>query len=101
MDDPQVKQIIDELVKNYKPEKVIMFGSRATGKTHEWSDVDLIAIKKTDKKLYDRIGEASSSFDHILPVDIVVYTPEEFETASKDNWFIKEEVIKKGRVVYG
>lgn len=97
----QVRQIIDELVKNYQPEKVILFGSRVSGKTHEWSDVDLVVIKKTNKKFRDRMHEASSSIDHILPVDIIVYTPEEFKRMSKDSWFIKEEVIEKGQVVYG
>lgn len=97
----KVKRIIDELVKNYQPEKVILFGSRVSGETHEWSDVDLVVIKKTDRRFYDRIGEASASFRHILPVDVIVYTPEEFERMSKENWFVKEEVLGKGRLVYG
>ena len=100
-DDPKVQQIVDELVKNYQPEKIIMFGSRVTGKTHEWSDVDLIAIKKTDKKFRDRIREASSSFRHVLPVDVIVYTPEEFEQMSKENRFVREEILGKGQVIYG
>lgn len=96
----QVQQIIDELVRNYQPEKVILFGSRVVGKTHKWSDVDLVVIKKTHKRFYDRIGEASGSFDHILPVDVIVYTPEEFDKMSQESWFVKNEVVKKGKVVY-
>ena len=97
----KVKQIIDELVKNYQQEKVILFGSQRTGKTHEWSDVDLVVIKKTTKKFRDRIREASSSFKHVLPVDLIVYTPEEFAKMSKENWFVKDEVLEKGQVMYG
>lgn len=97
----QVQQIVDELVRNYQPEKVIMYGSQVSGKTHEWSDVDLVAIKKTNKKFRDRIGEASAAVDHILPIDILVYTPEEFKKMSKESSFIKDEVIDKGKVVYG
>lgn len=96
----QVQQIIDELVKNYQPEKVILFGSRVGGKTHKWSDVDLVAIKKTNKNFYDRIGEASASFKHTLPVDVIVYTPEEFKQMAMESKFVKEEVIKKGKVIY-
>lgn len=96
----QVKQIIDELVENYQPEKVILFGSRVSGKVHEDSDVDLVAIKETDKKFRDRIREASSCFKHTLPVDIIVYTPQEFETMAKNNYFVKDEILKKGQVVY-
>lgn len=100
MQDQNVQQIINDLVKNYQPEKVILFGSRIGGKTHKWSDVDLVAIKKTNKNFYDRIGEASASFNHILPVDVIVYTPEEFEQMSRENRFVKEEVIRKGKMVY-
>ncbi len=100
MQDQRVQQIVNDLVKNYQPEKVILFGSRISGEVHKWSDVDLVAIKRTNKNFYDRIGEASVAFDHILPVDVIVYTPEEFEQMSKDNRFVREEVIKKGKVVY-
>jgi len=100
MTDKDVQKIIDELVKNYQPEKVILFGSRANGKTHEWSDIDLAVIKNTNKKFRDRIREASASFEHILPVDLLIYTPGEFEKMAKENSFIKEEVIKKGQTVY-
>lgn len=96
----KVQRIIDELVRNYQPEKVILFGSRVGGKTHKWSDVDLVAIKRTSKNFYDRIGEASSSFKHILPVDVIVYTPEEFEQMAMESRFVKEQVIKKGKVIY-
>lgn len=97
--DQNVKQIIDQLVKNYQPEKVILFGSFASGNTHKWSDIDLVAVKKTDKRFYDRIGEVSALIPHNFPIDILVYTPEEFEQIA-DNYFIKNEVLKKGKVVY-
>lgn len=101
MADADVQRVVDELVKNYKPEKVILFGSRVSGKTHEWSDVDLVVIKKTNKKFRDRIGEALHVVPHDLPIDIIVYTPEEFEEMKIKSWFIKKEVVEKGRVVYG
>lgn len=100
MQNQKVQQIISDLVKNYQPEKVILFGSRVAGKTDEDSDVDLVVIKKTTKKFTDRIEEASSLFDHILPVDVIVYTPEEFKQMLKESWFVRDEVVKKGQVVY-
>lgn len=101
MYDQNVQRIISDLVQNYKPIKVILFGSRVTGKTHEDSDVDLVVIKQTNKNFYDRIADASGSVDHVLPIDIIVYTPEEFKQMSKESWFIKSEVINKGKVIYG
>lgn len=96
----KIQIIVDQLIKNYQPEKLILFGSAATGRTHRWSDIDLVAIKKTNKRFYDRIGEVSALIPHSVPIDILVYTPEEFAAMAKDNYFIKNEVVKKGKIVY-
>lgn len=95
-----IQQIVNELVEHYRPEKIILFGSNVSGQTHKWSDVDIVAIKKTDKNFYDRIGEVSSLISHETPIDILVYTPEEFERMARENYFIKNEVITKGKVLY-
>ncbi len=42
----ELKKIIDILVREYVPEKVILFGSMAHGNIHEYSDIDLLFIKK-------------------------------------------------------
>lgn len=92
----KIKQI---LIDKYKPERIILFGSFASGRVHRFSDVDLVAIKNTDKRFYDRIGEVTALIPHNLPVDILVYTPEEF-IQMVNNYFIKNEVIKKGKILY-
>lgn len=95
-----VQKVVNELVEHYQPEKIILFGSTVSGRTHRWSDIDLVAIKKTDKNFYDRIGEVSALISHETPIDILVYTPEEFECMARENYFIKNEVIGKGKVLY-
>lgn len=93
------------LVTKYQPEKVILFGSAASGHLHQDSDVDLVVIKKTDQRFYDRIGDVlhvlwSGPTTPRVGVDVLVYTPEEFLKMSQDNYFIRDEVIGKGRVLY-
>lgn len=96
----EIQKIVQQLIQHYQPEKIILFGSAAFGKTSRWSDIDLVAIKKTNKRFYERIGEVSALIPHSVPVDILVYTPEEFRQMTVDNYFIKNEVIRKGKVVY-
>ena len=79
-------------------EKVILIGSML-GKVHKSSDIDIIVIKKTDKKFLDRLDEF---YDHLKPrvaVDILVYTPEEFEKMKRSNQFIGH-ALKNGRILY-
>ena len=66
----------------------------------EWSDVDIVVIKDTDKRFYDRIREVSLAVDHILPIDFLVYTPSEFEKMSQVNYFVRDEILTKGEVLY-
>lgn len=93
-------QVIDVIKKKYKPEKIILFGSRVKGKTKKWSDADLVIIKKTKKKFSDRIEEVSTLVDHKIPLDFLVYTPEEFQVMSGWNYFVQKEILAKGRVLY-
>lgn len=104
MQDDKIKEIVNKLVSDYQPEKIILFGSYASGQTHRWSDVDLALIKDTNKRFCDRIGEALRilrSIDHKPPLDIIVYTPFEFEQMSQSNYFVQDEILKKGKMIYG
>jgi predicted nucleotidyltransferase len=98
-------KIVSLLVDKYQPGKVILFGSAAIGKADQESDIDLVVIKKTPKRFYDRIGDVlnilwSGEETPKVGVDILVYTPEEFQLMSKDNYFVRDEILGKGRTVY-
>jgi len=49
-----VSQIVDKIVIEYQPKKIILFGSYAYGEPNEDSDIDLLIIKNTDKRPIDR-----------------------------------------------
>ncbi|MBI3385278.1 nucleotidyltransferase domain-containing protein [Candidatus Gottesmanbacteria bacterium] len=96
----ELERFVGILKDKYHPEKVIVFGSQASGKIHTWSDLDVAIIKKTNKPFIDRLKEVALLTSPDIGCDILVYTPEEFATMSKENLFVKEEIIKRGRVVY-
>ena len=91
-------EIVRILVDQYGPiEKIILFGSFARGDTDEYSDLDLILIKRTTKRFVERLLEVP-----LLPVhaDVFVYTPEEFEQMREnENPFILS-AIESARVLY-
>lgn len=97
----ELKRIGDVLVKKYKPEKVIVFGSYALEKTHKWSDLDIVVVKNTKKRFADRVEEVLGLVEPKEATDFLVYTPSEFEEMAKNNYFIRDEVLKKGKVIYG
>jgi predicted nucleotidyltransferase len=97
-----IDSITAQLVEKYRPEKIILFGSAARGEAAPGSDVDLLIIKR-DAPHYgaDRIMEVSRLIERDVPVDFLVYRPEEFEKRLKMGDPFIELVIKEGKVLYG
>ena len=88
------------LIEHDEPEKIIVFGSLATGHIHEWSDIDLVIIKRTDLPFLQRLHEMRRLLHPRVGIDILVYTPDEFEQMSQERLFFREEILDKGIVVY-
>ena len=89
------------LIREYEPEKLILFGSAAQGELHEWSDLDLVVIKRTEKPLLARIEEVLRLVRPKVGLDVLVYTPEEMEDlVDERRVFVLDEIIYKGAVAY-
>src|SRR2546422_5253833 len=87
------------LIREHEPEKLILFGSAAQGEIHEWSDLDLVVIKRTDKPLLERIEEVLRLVRPKVGLDVLVYTPEEMEGLVADRrGFVLDEIIYKRAV---
>ncbi len=96
----ELKRWIEILKIKYKPEKIILFGSFAKGKVHEWSDIDLIIIKNTDLPFLRRTREIIQLLDPMVGADFLVYTPQEFNELCKTRRFFKQEILTKGTVIF-
>jgi predicted nucleotidyltransferase len=97
--DSRIKKISMQL-KQYKPDKVILFGSHARDASDRYSDIDLIIIKRTKKRFLNRIKDVLKIIKPDYAIDILVYTPEEFQKMiSKGNPFL-EYVVREGKVIY-
>lgn len=73
----------------------------ATGKIHEWSDIDLPIIKETEKRPLDRVLEAYNLLGNYRePMGIIVYTPAEIELLVNEGSFFIAEMLTEGKVLY-
>ena len=76
----QINQIVDTIVKNVKPDKVVLFGSYANGNPNEDSDLDILVIKNMSQKRALRGREIRKYLRGTkIPIDLLVYTPQEIE----------------------
>lgn len=95
-----LQQVLEGLKKYYDPEKVILFGSAASGRVGPHSDIDLVVIKKTPLPYFDRVEQLVDLLEYDMDIDFLVYTPEEFAKAVEERRFFQDEVVKRGKVLY-
>jgi predicted nucleotidyltransferase len=97
-----IQRIIEKIVRECHPHKVILFGSCAWGRPKEYSDLDLFVIVNSKIARPDeramQIEALLDEFD--CPVDLIVYTPEEVASClRKNNPFIRD-ILERGRMLY-
>lgn len=93
-------RIVGVIQNEYDPERIILFGSMAVKKVHEWSDIDLLIIKKTSKRLIERALEVGRLIQPKVGIDLFIYTPEEYEILLKERSSFLQSVLKTGETVY-
>jgi predicted nucleotidyltransferase len=90
------------LVEAFHPERIYLFGSQARGTATDTSDVDLLVIvSDTGEPGYRRDQAAYAAVgDHLLPLDILVFTREEFEARAASPASLPATVHREGRTLY-
>lgn len=78
--------------------RVILFGSYAAGRRDLFTDLDLLVVMDTSLDFVSRIAELTRQLKAEVPVDLLVYTPEEMERM-RDRPFIRH-ALATGKVLY-
>ena len=82
-----------------KPLLIMVYGSFARGEVGEWSDLDLVVVAETDRPFYERSKAVLKEVRPMVGMDVLVYTPVEWE-GLRERPFVRDEIRGRGRVVY-
>jgi len=98
----KLKPIVEKIIQEYQPDKIILFGSYAWGKPTEDSDVDLFIIKKSKKRRIERERELRMKLigNKFPPMDLLIYTPEELDKRVVIGDFFIKDILQKGMPLY-
>ena len=99
-----ISDIVEKIVSEYKPQRIILFGSYAYGTPSEESDLDIFIIKDTDSPPPDRWMEVRKilrPLNRFIPISPLIYTTCEIEERRKVRDFFIEDILEKGKVLYG
>jgi len=92
---------VQRIAQALQPQKIILFGSHAYGTPTPDSDVDLLVIMKTTALQVERsLAVARLLRPRVFPVDILVRTPDEIESALRSGDFFIQEILSRGCVLY-
>jgi predicted nucleotidyltransferase len=95
----QIRRGAVEAFQQFDPHRIILFGSHAAGTADEESDIDLIVVYETDKRFLDRLSELYTAWRLPKGVDILAYTPVEYEDLVASRRFVRE-AVSGGTVLY-
>ena len=97
----KIDKMVRRIVKKFKPEKIILFGSYARGTPTTDSDVDLLIIMPVSgSKREKRIEIGVALHDIRIPKDIIVATPDEVERRKNLVGTIIRPALEEGKVLY-
>jgi uncharacterized protein len=97
----KISEIVNKIALGYQPEKIILFGSYATGNPNENSDLDLLVIKDTDVPRPQRAVQVRKMiYGVMVPIDLIVYTPKEIDESRGNKYGFVFEVLNTGKTLY-
>ena len=97
-----LNKIVQIIVQEFQPERIILFGSFTNNQEKLGSDFDLFIIKNTTKREIDRVRELRS----ILPrqrkygIDLVILNEQEFQQATKEKNIFVSKILNTGKELY-
>ncbi len=96
--DKKISYFLAELKKHFKPEKVILFGSRARNDFLKDSDYDFIIVSREFSRLgfLERISTVIRKCRVSFATDLLCYTPKEFSNKAKQVGIVST-AIKEGK----
>ena len=102
----RLPELLDEVaysIKGVHPEcTIILFGSYAKGEQHEDSDLDIcVLVPELTYRRADMEIDAACAIRRgfPLPIDLTLYTYDEFEEKSKKKYLLQYDIKKDGVIL--
>lgn len=94
----ELERAVEEL-KQMGAQQIILIGSMAMDKFSPLSDIDLVVVMETEDRFLDRLKTAYEKIKPVVAMDLLIYTPEEFEEMSQTRPFLIH-ALKESRLLY-
>ena len=97
----ELRRLVNQIVAEARPLRIILFGSRATGTARPDSDIDLLVVMPNGTPRRQAMARIASRLPIIdVDVDLLVATPEVLERHRNNPGLVYREILRTGRDVY-
>src|SRR5438067_9422152 len=87
-----IRRFARQVADQFRPEKIILFGSYAYGRPHQDSDVDILVVMPAKNEI-DQAIRIRLAIESHFPMDLIVRTPKNLAWRLKEgDWFLREAV---------
>ena len=94
-------EITRRIVERFRPDRIILFGSYVTGEHTEHSDLDILIVLPVEGSRRKKANEIDLALvDRVVPLDLIVVTPEQFDRQKDVVGTIIREAVREGKVIY-
>ena len=101
IDSNKINEVVSRIANRFNPERIILFGSHASGNPDKDSDLDLLIIQETELPMHKRgLDIRLALIGTMIPMDLLVYTKTEFEEEKKNRYSFISSAIKNSKVLY-
>ena len=101
VDETLLNEIVRRVLTVARPDKIILFGSAATGQMNKDSDIDLLIVEPVVENTRHRSVEINRALGDVSnPVDVIVMRTDRFEQTKRFIGGIAYPANKYGRVIY-
>jgi predicted nucleotidyltransferase len=101
VDETLLNEIVRRVLTVARPDRIILFGSAATGQMTKDSDIDVLVVDPAIENTHERLVEIRDAVGDIgYPVDVIVMRTERFERTKRFIGGIAYPANKYGRVIY-
>ena len=96
----EIQSVSDQIAREFRPERIVLFGSFADGSATANSDVDLLVVMPFEGTSARMAAAIVNQVNPEIPVELLVRTPEQLQKRLAWNDFFFQEVLDKGTTLY-
>ncbi|QZZ21271.1 nucleotidyltransferase domain-containing protein [Leptothermofonsia sichuanensis E412] len=96
----QIQAFSQQIAEKFQPERIILFGSYASGQPTEDSDVDLLVVLPFKELPVQKAIAIRQQIKAPFPLDLMARTPEQIQQRLEMGDFFIQDIMQNGRVLY-